>query len=448
MKGIFNLTVTLATLTFLPVSLIVISPVVAQPSVRFTSPENLPPLELKKATPRQKRILSKMPESDYGDIEADALRVAEVDLNNDGVAEYISSYVPGNIVMCGSRGCPLGIYSKQGERWRSIFRVSLRFSNIRVGSTVTNGFRDLLISEDSDSRNAIHRVLTFTNNEYALTHFQHGSNRFKEISERPVRVPKSTVFYSRPSKSSPVKPPLSVIQPIIVGRTNNWYLVLECDASACINSYFYLPVEVVDGKKSTTRNQPQNTSFTTCKFPFITSVAVNGNYTVSYPSSYYLVGGGGDGGHDIWSRKPSVDLQRSLSSEGDGTGRESSRRVSLPKGLLYTWTGANAYDGAYSSIVSTYSNMSQFRRENINVNGVQGVRFYASNLRDSISCCSVITVLRLGNNGIGYIQAESLTQDLQSDLQTILKIHNSIRIVEITSSKPSGYDQRRPQCRN
>ena len=438
MKGIFNLTVTLATLTFLPVSLIVISPVVAQPSVRFTSPENLPLLELKKATPRQKRILSKMPESDYGDIEADAIRVAEVDLNNDGVAEYISSYVPGNIVMCGSRGCPLDIYSKQGGRWRSIFRVSLRFSNIRVGSTVTNGFRDLLISEDSDSRNAIHRVLTFTNNEYALTHFQQGSNRFKEISQRPVRVPKSTVFYSRPSKSSPVKPPLSVIQPIIVGRTNNWYLVLECDAGACINSYFYLPVEVVDGKRSTTSNQPQNVSFKTRRFSYDDVHNPVKNLSISYPSTYLFMVDGPSGGYEIWNRQPSRELLTSMSGDYDRP-----RAVTLPTGFSFTYFNAvnpiNSYQGVddYVSTVNDYikdfqTNGIQFRRENVRINGTEGVRFYfydapATTLSFSLSCCGVITVLKPNQSGRGYIRAISYTNNLKSDLQTILTIHNSIR---------------------
>ena len=267
MKGIFNLTVTLATLTFLPVSLIVISPVVAQPSVRFTSPENLPLLELKKATPRQKRILSKMPESDYGDIEADAIRVAEVDLNNDGVAEYISTYVSTINISCGNAGCPMTIYSNQGGRWRLIYEV-LRGSDIRVGNTRTKGFRDLLSHTGSES--GVHHVLTFTNSEYSLTHFQDGNNRFRAIPRREVRVPKSAVFYTRPSKSSPVSRTYSGDEPIVVeARTDNWYLVRPCTSRVCGGTFVYLPVEVIDGKKSTTRNQSKNTSFTTCKFPFI-----------------------------------------------------------------------------------------------------------------------------------------------------------------------------------
>ena len=287
MNRIFKLAAILATLTFLPVLPITVAPVVAQPSERFTSPEDLPFVELKPATQRQKEILSRMPESEYSRIPLEFIRVAENDLNGDGTTEFIATYKSPRPGYCGNAGCPTAIYSNQGGRWRLINEV-LGGSAIRVGNTRTNGFRDLLRPTGSDS--GIHRVLTFTNNEYSFTHFQDGNNRFRAIPRREVPVSESTVFYSRPSISSPVKLPYSIgVEPVVVeAKTNDWYLVRPCTSRVCGGTFVYLPVEVVDGRRRTSSNQPQNTSFRTCKLPiFNTGYATNG-YTVSFPSSYSL----------------------------------------------------------------------------------------------------------------------------------------------------------------
>ena len=427
MKGIFNLVVAFAVVSLLPASLIVDkhSTVEAQSSIGLTSPEDLPLVELNQATPRQKEILSQMPESEYENIQTEAIRVAEVDLNNDGVAEYISTYIG----QCGNRGCPTTIYSNQKGSWRQIYGV-LGGSRIKLGNTVTNGFRDLLIP--TSSKNRIHRVLTFTKNEYSHTHFQDGSNRFNEISRRAVRVTDSTVFYSSPSKISPVKPPFSVIQPIIVGRTNDWYLVLPCDAYACSGSYFYLPVEVVDGESSATNNQSQNTSFTTRPFSYDSVRNPVKNLSISHPSTYRFRMDGPSGGYEIWNRQPSRELHTSISGDYDKP-----RAVALPTGFAFTYFNAVSSDDDYVSVVNNYikyiqTNRIQFRRENVQINGIEGGRFYfyesrASSLPFSLSCCGVITILRPNNSGRGYIRAISYTQDLKSDLETILTIHNSIR---------------------
>ncbi len=440
MKGIINLVVAFTAVSLLPVSLIVSkhSTVEAQSSIGFTSPADFPLVELKQATPRQKRILSQMPESDYGDIEADAIRVAEVDLNNDGFAEYISTYVPTRIGQCGNAGCPTTIYSNQSGRWRAIYSV-LGGSRTKIGNTVTNGFSDLVIP--TGFRNGVHSVLSFTNTGYTFSYFQDGNNRFSGFStSREVRVPKSTVFYSRPSKSSPVKLPYSIgVEPIVVvARTNDWYLILPCTSRACRGDYVYLPVEVVDGRRRTSNNQPQNVSFKTRRFAYDGDRNPVKNLSISYPSTNLFMVDGPSGGYEIWNRQPSRELQTSISGDYDRP-----RSVALPTGLSFTYFNAvspvNSYQGVndYISTVndeikSLQADGIQFRRENVRVNGMEGVRLYydnagATRLPYSLSCCGVITVLKPNQSGSGFIRARSHTNDLKSDLRIIFTIHNSIR---------------------
>jgi hypothetical protein len=210
-------------------------------------------LELKPATQKQKEILNRMPNGGYLHIPLKFIRVAEIDLNNDGTTEFITTLDPLS-GLCGNRPCAVSIYSNIRGRWKNIYSLLNKFP-IRVSSTTTNGFRDLF-----GSFGEVHRVLTF-NGEYIHTHFQVGNDRFRAFNEdqkRTFNVTASTVLYTRPSLSSPQVKLTFSDQGVIVARTNNnWYLVncLGSDAVSsylCTNLYSFVPVEMIDGKRSTT----------------------------------------------------------------------------------------------------------------------------------------------------------------------------------------------------
>lgn len=276
-----------------PTSATIGNPAVAQSSAQFTDPKNLPFLELKPATQRQKDILSQMPDSDYRAIPKELIRVAEADLNNDGIAEFIATYEPPTLGYCGNRGCPMAIYSNQGGSWRIIYGV-LGYGGIKIENSMTDGFKDLLIPVNSN--NQIFHVLTFKSNEYTLTHFQHGNNRFNAIDRREVYLSKPPVFYSQPSTSFPVSVFFSSEEPIVLeAKTNDWYLIRPCTSYACSGTFVYIPVEVVDGRSSGTNSSiassSQETNYTTHRFEstVVANTPTNNitrNFEISYPADY------------------------------------------------------------------------------------------------------------------------------------------------------------------
>jgi hypothetical protein len=79
----------------------------------------------------------------YPTLQDFSMQIALIDLNDDGAAEaVVYEDLAG---FCGSGGCPLDIYKKQGAAWVPLFNGLVR-ERVALANNFTNQYRDLLLS--------------------------------------------------------------------------------------------------------------------------------------------------------------------------------------------------------------------------------------------------------------------------------------------------------------
>jgi len=284
MKGIFNLAVALAAVTFLPVSLIVGEhrPVAAQSSIvqghnrqagifeaaslvqrtpNDSNFETIPdatlqssnelassgnqkfsPISFSPMTSRQLAIVKRALElTKMNDFD-----VAEIDLNNDGRKELLlKAKFDGGY--CGVSGdCTDRILEKKGGKWQEVMYHSGRGRNLWIGSNVVNGYREI----SSNYKGTLNFVYTRKGDRYSLSYIEDGKYRITPSSE-VVQVIRQSVVYKRPSPDSAVSGSQAVspdgrdaIKPVF-GKVGNWFLVQPCDSGNCRGELYYLPANVV-----------------------------------------------------------------------------------------------------------------------------------------------------------------------------------------------------------
>ena len=77
-----------------------------------------------------------------GMMSKDDIAIAEADLNGDEVKE-IFAYTSGSL-NCGSAGCTLTVYEKQGEKLRQLMYVGT-YDDIRVSTNLSRGFKTIVL---------------------------------------------------------------------------------------------------------------------------------------------------------------------------------------------------------------------------------------------------------------------------------------------------------------
>lgn len=368
----------------------------------------------------------------FNKVSVNDISTTSFDLNGDGQREIFA--VINDPGWCGSAGCASKIYTRKGGQWEEI--LGLIGGEVQVAENSTVGWKDINITP---RRKRFQVIRVFNGQIYESGHILDGRYRINPIPiySYNATVNRSTPKFDHPEIGKVRKELLRANQSInIIGfirgiSDKDWYL---CTLTRAADLPFYLPASLVNKQITKLQRQiptspSQNASLKTRRFAYDGERNPAKNFSISYPSNYYFRVDNLSGGYEIWNRQPSSELQTSISGDYDRP-----REVKLPTEFAFTYFNAESYHDIYGSLVASYirdlqTHRTQFKRENVRVNGMEGNRFYFRDSRIPYypSCCGVITVLRPNTSGRGYIRAISYTNDLKSDLQTILKIHNSIR---------------------
>jgi hypothetical protein len=167
--------------------------------------------------------------------------VAQVDLNNDRVPEYI---LTGNsTAYCGSRGCSKFVVDLQGKE----IAVLWGRNEVVTGNLSHNGYKEIGLRYSGNPTLVF--VFTFQGGQYKYLHIRDGKYKIAP-AQGTVELVAPSPQYSLPF-SSAVIPGTSASceydcsRKPVWGRTSNFYLVQPCEAGVCYGSFYYLPANVV-----------------------------------------------------------------------------------------------------------------------------------------------------------------------------------------------------------